>query len=144
MGNTTTTDSRAQRNRASRRGGQLPTRARGSSYKTGLPTERASRRPCPGWIYHTPIKDRLERVTPRPSCRLPIPSNRRSPRSACALRKTRNCLSARTGLSLMHQLAMSAQKRWRRLRGFRQLADVAAGVKFIDGVDERNISRKAA
>ena len=59
-------------------------------------------------------------------------------------RKTRNCLSARTGLSLMHQLAMSAQKRWRRLRGFRQLADVVAGVKFIDGVDERNISRKAA
>ena len=59
-------------------------------------------------------------------------------------RKTRNCLSARTALSLMHQLAMSSQKRWRRLRGFRQLADVVAGVKFIDGVDERNISRKAA
>ena len=59
-------------------------------------------------------------------------------------RKTRNCLSARTGLSLMHQLAISAQKRWRRLRGFRQLADVVAGVKFVDGVDERNISRKAA
>lgn len=38
MGNTTTTDSRAQRNRAGRRGGQLLTRARGSSYKTGLPT----------------------------------------------------------------------------------------------------------
>jgi len=44
----------------------------------------------------------------------------------------------------MHQLAMSAQKRWRRLRGFRQLADVVAGVKYIDGVDERKISRKAA
>lgn len=59
-------------------------------------------------------------------------------------RKTRNCVSARSGLSLMHQLAMSAQKRWQRLRGFRQLADVVAGVKFIDGVDEREISRKAA
>ena len=59
-------------------------------------------------------------------------------------RKTRNCVSARSGLSLMHQLAMSAQKRWRRLRGFRQLADVVAGVKFIDGIDERNISRIAA
>jgi hypothetical protein len=44
----------------------------------------------------------------------------------------------------MHQLAMSAQKRWRRLRGFRQLADVVAGVNFIDGIDERTISRKAA
>lgn len=59
-------------------------------------------------------------------------------------RKTRNCVSAKSGLSLMHQLAMSAQKRWRRLRGFRQLADVVAGINFIDGVDERKISRKAA
>jgi transposase-like protein len=58
--------------------------------------------------------------------------------------KTKNCVSARTGLALVHQLAMSAQKRWRKLRGFRQLADVVAGVKFIDGVDEREISRKAA
>ncbi len=33
--------------------------------------------------------------------------------------KTRNCLSEKTALSLVHQLAMSAQKRWRRLRGFR-------------------------
>jgi transposase-like protein len=58
--------------------------------------------------------------------------------------KTKNCVSARTGLALVHQLAMSAQQRWRRLRGFRQLADVVAGVRFIDGVDEREISRKAA
>ena len=58
--------------------------------------------------------------------------------------KTRNCVSARTAVTLIHQLGMSAQKRWRRLRGFRQLADVIAGVKFIDGVDERSISRKAA
>ena len=59
-------------------------------------------------------------------------------------RKTRNCVSAKSGLSLIHQLAMSAQKRWRRLRGFEQLADVIAGVKFIDGVDEREVSRTAA
>jgi len=59
-------------------------------------------------------------------------------------KKTRNCVSAKSGLSLMHQLAMSAQKRWRRLRGFRQLADVVAGINFIDGVDERTISRNAA
>ena len=44
----------------------------------------------------------------------------------------------------MHQLTMSAQKRWRKLRGFRQVADVSAGVKFIDGIDEREISRDAA
>ena len=58
--------------------------------------------------------------------------------------KTRNCYSVESGLALMHQLAMSAQKRWRKLRGFKQLADVIAGVKFIDGIDEREISRKAA
>ena len=59
--------------------------------------------------------------------------------------KTRNCVSAKSGSALLYQLAMSAQKRWRRLRGFRQLADVIAGVKFIDGIDERTInSRKAA
>ena len=32
--------------------------------------------------------------------------------------KTRYCLSEKTALSLVHQLAMSAEKRWRRLRGF--------------------------
>ena len=58
--------------------------------------------------------------------------------------KTRNCLSVKTALSLVHQLAMSAQKRWRRLRGFRQMASVVADVKFIDGVDERETGRKAA
>ena len=58
--------------------------------------------------------------------------------------KTRNCVSAKSGLSLVHQLAMSAQKRWRRLRGFRHLADVVADVKYIDGINEREISRKAA
>ena len=58
--------------------------------------------------------------------------------------KTRNCVSAKSGLSLVHQLAMSAQKRWRRLRGFGQLPDVVTDVRFIDGIDERKIGRKAA
>jgi len=58
--------------------------------------------------------------------------------------KTKNCVSARTGLALVHQLAMSAQKRWRKLRGFHQLADIVAGVRFIDGVDEREIEQQEA
>lgn len=57
---------------------------------------------------------------------------------------TRNCVSAKSGLALVHQLAMSAQKRWRRLRGFKQLADVIDGVQFIDGIDERKLGRRAA
>jgi transposase-like protein len=58
--------------------------------------------------------------------------------------KTRNCVSAKSGPALVYKLAMSAEKRWRRLRGFKQLADVIDGIRFIDGVDERQISRKAA
>lgn len=57
---------------------------------------------------------------------------------------TRNCVSAKSGLTLVYQLAMSAQKGWRRIRGFKQLADVIDGVPFIDGIDERQLSRKAA
>jgi transposase-like protein len=58
--------------------------------------------------------------------------------------KTRNCVSAASGLALVYKLALSAQSRWRRLRGFRQLAAVIDGIKFINGVDERSLSRKAA
>jgi hypothetical protein len=53
-GYTTTTDSRSRRNRASRRGGQLQTRARSSTYKIGLPAPSCSRRLCPGWSHHMP------------------------------------------------------------------------------------------
>jgi putative transposase len=56
-------------------------------------------------------------------------------------RKTKNCLSRKTGLAMVYKLAMSAQKGWRRLRGFRQLADVIEGVKFIDGMDSRTINQ---
>ena len=58
--------------------------------------------------------------------------------------KTRNCLSEKTALSLVHQLAMSAQKWWRRLRGFRHLADVIADERFLDGVNKEETGRRAA
>ena len=58
--------------------------------------------------------------------------------------KTRNCLSEKTALCLVHQLAMSAEKRWRRLRGFRHLAEVIADVRFTDGVEEKETGRRAA
>ena len=50
----------------------------------------------------------------------------------------------RTALSLAHQPAMSAEKRWRRLRGFRYLTNVIAAVCFIDGVNDRDTGRRAA
>lgn len=60
--------------------------------------------------------------------------------------KTRGCVSRQSILSLVYKLGVSAEKRWRRLRGFKHLADVAQGVKFIDGVraNEEQDSRIAA
>jgi len=34
---------------------------------------------------------------------------------------------------------MLAEMNWRRIRGFKNLADVMENVKFIDGIDERTI-----
>ena len=48
--------------------------------------------------------------------------------------KTRGCVSRQSILSLVHQLGLSAQKRWQRLRGFKHLAEVIEGVKFVDGI----------
>nr|WP_051309743.1 transposase [Desulfogranum japonicum] len=47
--------------------------------------------------------------------------------------KTRGCVSRRTILSMVFKLGQSAQKKWRRLRGFKLLADVVRGVEFKDG-----------
>ncbi len=53
-GRTTPTDSRSKRLRASRRGGQLLTRARGASNKTGLPSLRSlPDAPRPGRSHRT-------------------------------------------------------------------------------------------
>jgi putative transposase len=60
--------------------------------------------------------------------------------------KTRGCVSRQSILSLVYRLGMSSQKRWRRLRGFKHLAAVIEGVKFINGVrdDAEQDSRVAA
>ncbi len=50
--------------------------------------------------------------------------------------KTRGCVSRQSILSLVYKLAMSAQKRWQRLRGFKHLSDVIKDVKFVDGIRE--------
>lgn len=47
--------------------------------------------------------------------------------------KTKNCGSRKTTLTMAYKLMVTAQKRWRRLRGYRLLADVIQGVKFKDG-----------
>ena len=47
--------------------------------------------------------------------------------------KTRGCVARHTILSMVYKLGQSAQKRWRKLRGFKLLAEVIRGVQFKDG-----------
>ena len=54
VGDTTTTDPRSRRNRVGHRGGQLTTRALGSLYRNGLPTDVLPVPLVPGWSHHTP------------------------------------------------------------------------------------------
>ncbi len=48
--------------------------------------------------------------------------------------RTKGCVSRSTLLGLVYRLGMCAQKRWRRLRGFKRLGELVAGVKFVDGM----------
>jgi putative transposase len=57
-------------------------------------------------------------------------------------KKTRACVSRSTILTMVYKLGLSAEKGWRKLRGFRRLADVVNGMKFIDGIDEETVERQ--
>jgi len=48
--------------------------------------------------------------------------------------RTKNCVSRNTLLGLVFQLALTAEKSWRKLGGFKLLPDVARGVQFQDGI----------
>lgn len=56
--------------------------------------------------------------------------------------KTRGCVSRTTILTMVFKLGQSAEKGWRKLRGFRRLADVINDIKFIDGIDEETVQRQ--
>jgi transposase-like protein len=47
--------------------------------------------------------------------------------------RTKSCGSRKTTLAMAFKLMTTAQKKWRRLRGYKLLADVVEGVKFKDG-----------
>ncbi len=47
--------------------------------------------------------------------------------------KTKNCGSRETTLTMAWKLMTTAQSKWRRLRGYKLLADVINGAKFQDG-----------
>jgi transposase-like protein len=57
--------------------------------------------------------------------------------------RTKGCLTRDGMLAMIFKLAMSAEKNWRRLRGFEWLAKVIGGTKFKDGVEVQQRVRKA-
>jgi transposase-like protein len=65
--------------------------------------------------------------------------------------RTKGCVSRSTLLGLVYRLGMCAEKRWRRLRGFKRLGELVAGVKFVDGMrvqlrikQQRSVQQAAA
>ena len=58
--------------------------------------------------------------------------------------KTKSCGSRKTTLAMTYKLAVTAENNWRRLRGFKKLADVIQGVKFKDGEPVKQDHKKSA
>lgn len=54
--------------------------------------------------------------------------------------KTRGCLPRQTMLTMVFKLCRSAEKRWRRLQGYRRLGEVIEKVKFINGIREGEVA----
>ena len=50
-------------------------------------------------------------------------------------RRSKGCLTKTTMLSMMYKLGQCVEKKWRRLRGFRELGKVMDGVKFKNGIE---------
>ena len=58
--------------------------------------------------------------------------------------RTKGCLTRDGMLHMMFKLGCCAEKTWRRLRGFKELPKVVAGLTFIDGIEEKPTDSVAA
>jgi transposase-like protein len=56
-------------------------------------------------------------------------------------RQTKGCGSRLATLTMVFKLVESAQKRWRRLRGYQRLAKVIAGTQFKDGEEVNDLKQ---
>ncbi len=54
--------------------------------------------------------------------------------------KTRGCLSRVTMLTMVFKLTRSAEKRWRRLQGYRRLGEVVENVRFVNGIRAKEVA----
>ena len=59
-------------------------------------------------------------------------------------RKAKGCLSRATMLEMLYKLGESAEKSWRKLRGFKRLGEVIRGVRFTDGISEHEQDQNVA
>ncbi len=58
--------------------------------------------------------------------------------------RTKGCLTRDGMLHMMFKLGQCAEKTWRRLRGFKELPKVVAGIPFIDGIEQVTTDSVAA
>ena len=58
--------------------------------------------------------------------------------------RTKGCLTRDGMLHMMFKLGQCAEKTWRRLRGFRELPKVIAGIQFTDGIEQTTTDPVAA
>ena len=49
-------------------------------------------------------------------------------------KRTKGCLSRKTGLTMAFKLMMSAHKKWRKLDGQNRLPEIIQGIEFRDGI----------
>ena len=59
-------------------------------------------------------------------------------------KQTKGCLNRNGMLCMMFKLGQSAEKRWCRLRGFRQLSQVIEGAQYKDGIEESMLNNQVA
>ena len=59
-------------------------------------------------------------------------------------KRSKGCLTRDGMLHMIFKLGLCAQNKWRRLRGFDQLAKVINGIPFKDGIEVDNIDQVAA
>jgi putative transposase len=51
-------------------------------------------------------------------------------------RKTKGCLSRKTGLAMAFKLMISAQGKWRKLDGANRMPEIIEGIEFKDGIKQ--------
>jgi putative transposase len=58
--------------------------------------------------------------------------------------RAKGCVTRETMLTFVYKLGLCAEGRWQRIRGFKHLANVIAGVELKDGIEVNESSRSAA